>query len=175
MTQIGITGHRTLDGIRRVTARVDEVLGIIMGKFEGPYSLFSSLAEGADRLVARRALELLNARLVVPLPLKREDFETDFSDSSRLEFSELLARADRVIELPSGLTRLEAYESAGRYILDHVDVLIAIWDGRPPRGPGGTGQMVAEARQRGLPLAWVRTDAEGRPPGRAVTLERFPK
>jgi len=183
MTDIGITGHRSLPDIHLVASRVDHVLAKIKCKFTGPYQLYSSLAEGADRLVARRALDLLEAELIVPLPLRREDLLADSSEDSRSEFFELLALAQQVIELPPGSTPVEAYESAGRFILDHIDVLIALWDGKPPRGPGGTGQMVAEARARGLPLAWIH--AGDRLPGTGipsflgptqgnVTFEGFP-
>ena len=37
-----------------------------------------------------------------------------------------------------GSSRDEAYERAGRHVVDRADVLIALWDGQPPRGRGGT-------------------------------------
>ena len=37
----------------------------------------------------------------------------------------------------------------------HCEVLIAIWDGQPARGPGGTAEVVALARDRNLPVAWI--------------------
>jgi hypothetical protein len=40
-------------------------------------------------------------------------------------------------------------------VLRHSDVLLAVWDGMPARGPGGTGAIVAAARTMGLPLLWV--------------------
>jgi hypothetical protein len=42
-------------------------------------------------------------------------------------------------------------------------VLIAIWDGKTAQGQGGTGAIMARARQRGLPIAWVH--AGNRKPG----------
>ncbi len=42
------------------------------------------------------------------------------------------------------------------YILEHCDVLVALWDGQSEQGKGGTGEIVAIARERGLPLAWVQ-------------------
>ena len=69
-------------------------------------------------------------------------------------------------------------------MLARADVLVAIWDGQGAQGLGGTGGIVAEARERGLPLAWVH--AGNRRPGTAeatslgdeqgeVTFERFPR
>jgi hypothetical protein len=34
-------------------------------------------------------------------------------------------------------------------------VLIALWDGQPSRGKGGTAEIVAYARQRGIPVVWI--------------------
>jgi hypothetical protein len=85
--------------------------------------------------------------------------------------------------LPATATREEAYEATGLYVVEHSDVLIAVWDGRPARGRGGTASIVATAREQGLPMAWirVRTEASGLPPapitdGRepVVKFERFP-
>ena len=42
------------------------------------------------------------------------------------------------------------------------DVLLAIWDGEPARGEGGTGQIVAEAIEAGLPVVWVDLAGEAR-------------
>ncbi len=36
------------------------------------------------------------------------------------------------------------------------DVLLALWDGQNAQGQGGAGEIVALARQKGLPLAWVK-------------------
>ena len=182
MTNIGITGHRKLPDVDLCGPQVDAVLREIMSNFNGPYSLYSSLAEGADRLAVRRARDLLGARLVVTLPLKLGEFLADFPADSQLEFLGLLALADQAIEMPAGLSRPEAYESAGRFILDHVDVLIALWNGEPAKGRGGTGQMVDEARTRGLPVAWIHAgaclprtsdSASLGPESLLVTYERF--
>ena len=52
--------------------------------------------------------------------------------------------------------RSEGYWLAGRKMLERIDVLIALWDGQISQGQGGTGEIVAIARQKGLPLAWVK-------------------
>lgn len=165
MATIGVTGHRVLTEPERIQAGVDQALDRIAQRFPGqPLAVISSLAEGADRLVARRVLARPAARLVVPLPLAKADYLTDFeSAESKQEFLDLLGRADQVVELPRAPTRDAAYEKAGEYALDHSDVLLAVWDGRHAQGEGGTGAIVAQARARGLPIAWVR--AGNRRPG----------
>jgi len=155
MTSIGATGHRFLSETGSIIRGIDTALNKIREAFPGPFELYTSLAEGADRLVTSRALLILQTRLVVPLPLPLASYLVDFSPDSQVELTTLLQQADEVVELPLRAKRASAYEAAGLYMLDHVDVLIAVWDGQAARGRGGTGQIVAEARQRGMPVAWV--------------------
>src|SRR5207245_181823 len=42
-----------------------------------------------------------------------------------------------------------------------TDLLIALWDGEEAKGIGGTGQIVREALQRGIPVVWVPWAAPG--------------
>jgi polyphosphate kinase 2 (PPK2 family) len=56
------------------------------------------------------------------------------------------------VKLPPAPTHEDAYLAAGRWIVDHADRLVAVWDGRPARGRGGTAEVVAYARHRGVPV-----------------------
>jgi len=128
------------------------------------FCVLSSLAEGADRLLAERLLLLPGARLRVPLPLPQEEYSKDFVTShSREEFIRLLGRAERVIQMPPAADREEAYLSAGNYVLENSDVLLALWDGESAQGKAGTAEIVALARARKLPLIWIH--AGNRLPG----------
>jgi hypothetical protein len=62
-----------------------------------------------------------------------------------------LARADEVLEAPPAPSRNEAYAAAGHAVLDRSDVLVAVWAGQGAHGTGGTGELVALARERGVP------------------------
>ena len=185
MVAVGVTGHRFLADLERLTAGVEVALDRIEQAFPSePLTVISPLAEGADRLVVQRVLARPGAQLVVPLPLPKSDYSADFeSTSSREEFMDLLAQADEVVALPPAINRDQAYATAGRYVLGHCDVLIAIWDGKPAQGLAGTSEIVALARTAGLPLAWIH--AGNRLPGTdvptslgmeqgKVTFERFP-
>lgn len=185
MVTIGVTGHRDLDNLEQISSGVDEALRKIKHSFpKENLTIISQLAEGADRLVVWRAMENNVVHLVVPLPLEISDYMLDFNSiSSKAEFVTLLEQAAQVIELQAGEVREASYLTAGLYVLNHSDVLIAVWDGQPARGPGGTGQIVAEARQEKKPLAWVfaknlnndtnsRSNAEKLPGD--VTYEHFP-
>jgi hypothetical protein len=172
---VGITGHRVLADPGRLAAGVDEALRRLDEAFPGRVrTVLSSLAEGADRLVSRRALALPGTRLVALLPLPRADFRGDFaSEESQREFEALLQLSDEIDEPPSSCPRVEAYEAAERSLLERSDALIAVWDGQTPQGRGGTGAVVAVARRRGLPIAWVH--AGNRQPGSLVPTSLGPE
>lgn len=185
MVAIGVTGHRKLTNEEQLLSGVDQALNHIQEAFpKSENTIISPLAEGADRLVAWRAMANNGANLVVPLPLDVEEYMLDFSKiSSKAEFVTLLEQAAQVIELPPMENREVSYLAAGLYVLKHSDVLIAIWDGLPARGPAGTGQIVARAREQQKPLVWVfagNEDQESYPTSHSglkqgkVEFENFP-
>ena len=164
MVTIGVVGHRVLAEPDRIEAGIETALRQVERTFGGPMTVVSSLAEGADRLVAWHVLARPDARLVVPLPLERDEFIADFGTAdSRREFLELLGRASEVLTPVPAATRDGAYEAAARLVLDRCTVLIAVWDGQQAQGRGGTGALVEVARARGRPIAWVH--AGNRVPG----------
>jgi hypothetical protein len=182
---IGVTGHRFLSRLDRVRAGVDKALDRIEETFPAETTVVvSMLAEGADQLVAQRVLLHRATRLMAVLPLPESDYLEDFSsDEARRAFLSLLGRADQIVYLPRTSSRDEAYLAAGRWLVDNCHALLAVWDGRPAQGPGGTADIVQSARERELPLAWVR--AGNRRPGTleptdlgtlqgTVTFERLP-
>jgi hypothetical protein len=166
-TVVAVTGHRILAELDKVSAGVDLALEEIERTWSmGPLHLVSALAEGADRMAVfaterrdeakRSTEEQARWSLVVILPLGSDEYQTDFkTDASRVEFRELLERAREVVTLPASASREAAYEAAGLAVLDRAEVLLAIWDGQDAQGQGGTAGIVAEARRRGMPIAWV--------------------
>jgi hypothetical protein len=111
-----------------------------------------------------------STRLVVPLPFAAREYVLDFAtEASRAEFEELLARADRVVVMPPTGSRADGYAAAGRYVVEHCDVLLALWDGRPTQGPGGTAEIVAHAQEQGKAVVWIEAERGGRPTGRDET------
>ena len=72
-------------------------------------------------------------------------------------------RATEVLELPATPTRNEAYQQVGLYLLDHCDVLVAVYDGKPAQGQGGTADTVGCALARGMPVFHIK--AGNRKPG----------
>jgi hypothetical protein len=182
--RIGVTGHRQLPDPAGLESRVKQaiepqvmelfseqsksVIGEVKTKIR--YTVVSPLAEGADRVVARAVLAYKDARLEAVLPLTLDDYlETFETESSRHEFRSMLQRCRRPTflrsvriacqaknEYEAKLLRKAAYEAVGHYVVDHSDVLIAIWDGLESRGRGGTKEIVdyAIAQRRPVLRIW---------------------
>jgi hypothetical protein len=173
--RIGVTGHRDPVQSEELSATLRAGLVEISERFPRTeatlvvFEIISALADGADRIVVQEAINLLkkpgvDVELHAVLPLKADDYRESFdADISRLEFEELLAGAAVCTEMPRTRDRDEAYESAGRYIADHSDVVIALWDGQEPSGRGGTAEIVGYARRRGVPMLVVATSRQGSP------------
>jgi len=186
--RFGVTGHRALPKPERIAECLREVLRTrVWELFDRPlpaahrttplvYTALTPLAEGADRLVTREILKTPQAGIEAVLPLAREDYLSDFAAAeSKAEFEELCQKARPVSVLrsqPLARTgpaaelekeRQRAYEEAGRYVVDHCDVLIAVWDGKPSRGRGGTAEIVAYARGRNRPLIIIPSENPDQP------------
>jgi len=152
-TRLGCTGHRLLPAttvrlvdraLRRRLARHARVAGELIG--------VTSLADGADLLFAEAILALGGTlEVVLPAAGYREGLPADALDA----FDHLLARAGAVRCLAFPESTSEAHMAAGQALVDGVDLLVAVWDGQPARGFGGTGDVVAYARERGVPVEVV--------------------
>jgi hypothetical protein len=131
----------------------------------------SSLAEGSDRIGARCALEA-GLPMLYCLPFQRDAYESDFvSAASKQEYRELLSASEAVFEIDFERNHpVKAYFHAGRVMVDHSDILIAVWDGEDPDHIGGTAHVVDYARRADIPILWIHSsgvqpiriiDAEG--------------
>ena len=184
---VGITGHRFLAELDRINAGIAEGVARVRAAYNNaPVTVLSALAEGADRLAAEVILATDGAALTAVIPFSLADYEIDFGpegSASRLHFHVLLQRASETIVLPDAESRNAGYAAGGQYVLDNADVLLAIWDGEGAQGQGGTGEIVALAREQGKPVVIVR--AGNRKPGThepttlgpeqgRVILERLP-
>lgn len=166
---IGVTGHRKLDNQPALTDAIQSAIHSIrqMGPHLKntplPLCILSPLAEGTDRLVAREVLHVPGAVLEAILSMEKNDYMQDFeTGESKREFEELLSKSRNIRTLPSTNSRVEAYEQAGRYMVDQCDVLIAIWDGKASTGRGGTKEIVQYARGNNCPLVWIHADNPSR-------------
>lgn len=144
VTRIGITGHQGLPETAAAYAagKIRELLSVA----DAPLTGYGSLAEGADQIFAQ---ELLAAGGSLHVVIPAKGYEGTFSDTNRETYFELLLRAVEVTRLPYPAPSEEAYDAAGQWVACHSEVLIAVWDGEPARGLGGTADAVAHARRLG--------------------------
>ncbi len=152
---VGVTGHRNIaSGDAKIAALVRKELRRISRAHKGaPLVILSGLAEGADRLVAAVAREDLGAQLWAILPLPDALYVQDFAKRSSVkDYERLKAGAQRVIAAPLmasrravaryGEPRNHQYAWIGAFIAKRAHALLALWDGAPARGTGGTADVV---------------------------------
>lgn len=148
MTRIGVTGHRDL------ASPTDALVGTaIAGRLSrlGVDDLtgISCLAPGADQLFARLLLAAGGAlEVVVP----SRDYRERMDEDARLEFDRLLQKASRAVQLPYPESRADAHMAGSIVVVERSQILFAVWDGRPAQNFGGTADVVAYARQVGVPV-----------------------
>jgi hypothetical protein len=130
---------------------VAEELGDEARKLAPPIVAVTSLAVGADQLIARLVLEGGGALHAV-LPFA--DIERSFSPENLPAYRELVQKATiEVLETPG--TDEDAYLAAGLRVVDLSDIMLAVWNGRPAKGKGGTADVVAYALRRDVPLIHI--------------------
>jgi hypothetical protein len=143
--RVGITGHQRLKPPADwgwVKSEVDKILSMTSHPLIG----VSSLAIGADQLFANAVLGhdgLLE--VIIPFP----EYERTFDEGSdRQNYQGLLNRASKVDVLQRIGSDEECYFEAGKFVADRVDLLIAVWNGKPAAGLGGTGDIAKYAVQK---------------------------
>jgi hypothetical protein len=153
---VAVTGHRDLvpDELPILRSRVRDCLFSL--RYEYPSRtvvVMSSLADGADRLVAEEAVKL-GMPLSVVLPMPRALYEEDFTAESREQFAQLCDVASEIFELPilpgssarsiveQGPGRTRQYAQVGVFLSAHCHVLLAVWDGKESELLGGTASTV---------------------------------
>lgn len=146
---IGVTGHRDIapgDSVRAVTHELREAIRRHTGPSGLVFRGVSCLAAGADQLFAEATLDLGGA-LVAVVPCR--GYEATLDASNLADYHRLLDAATEVVELDFSAPEEAAYAAASERLIDGCDVILAVWDGAPAAGHGGTADVVEWARQRG--------------------------
>jgi hypothetical protein len=142
--RIGLSGHQDLP--EEAKAFVSREIANVVSN-EADLVGVSSLAAGADQLFASLILEY-GGQLHIVIP--SDGYENTFSDQhDRDQFRSLLKRATTVEKLPYVEPSEDAFLAAGRTVVENSDLLLAVWDGQPAKGKGGTADIVQHARTRG--------------------------
>lgn len=163
MTAVGCTGHQSLTAPTRAAvaaAVAAELADLAAGAAGPPLVGLSALAAGADQIFAH-ALLAAGGSLVAVVP--SAGYETTLGDPADAgTYRALLGLATETVVLPYGRPTEEAFLAAGLAVVDRADVLIAVWDGNPAAGPGGTADVVAYANSNNKPVRVVWPDGASR-------------
>jgi hypothetical protein len=157
MYRIAISGHR---GLPAPTVRlVDQALRAALAEHAPDVTGLSCLADGADQIFARAVTDLGGTlEPVIPAAQYREGLPAD----SHPEYDNLLAKSAAVHRLPFTESTSESHMAASKLMVDQADELYAVWDGKPARAYGGTADVVAYARERGIPVRVIWPDGAQR-------------
>ncbi len=172
--RLGVTGHRALADPPAVTAAVDQLIDQISQLFDQQshtpveWVVVSPLAKGADRIVARSVLKRPGSRLEVVTPFSVDEYQRDFTEPDDLaEFKELKSRAVSVVELNKDRPipkRSKGYRHVGKAMADSCEIVIAVWDGKPAGGHGGTGDIVQYLLDHKRTVLWINAQQPSLPP-----------
>lgn len=147
---VGITGHRYFDS-EETGYWVQAQLADLVTMPELSLGV-TNLAIGSDQWFAQSLLmQGLPFRAILPC----RQYAATFLDSEFPVYQDLLDQASELEVLDFEAPDNDAFLAGGQRIAEVCELLIAVWDGAPAKGKGGTAEVVAYARELGRPLIWV--------------------
>jgi hypothetical protein len=161
---IGITGHRDIpqEDADRLKEKIRGIFKELKEEYPNtPLLLLTPLAEGADRIAAKAAIEE-GIDYVVVRPFQEEEYVKDFPESKDeyydLRDKEKHKNLKGIFSLEYimndnakhyGPERDKLYENVGAYMVRHSQILIGLWDGKEGK-KGGTSEII-NLKLKGLP------------------------
>jgi 8-oxo-dGTP pyrophosphatase MutT (NUDIX family) len=154
---IGVGGHQHL-GDEKTQHFVMQQFRALLASYqqrEPHLILYSALALGADQLFVHIALEF-GVRVEIVLPCA--EYEGIFSSKAEKQaYTRLLQATQATHQLPAQKCSDDAFLVAEQWIVDHSDLVILAWNGLPPQGRSGTGDIASYARLVGCPFIHIDT------------------
>lgn len=147
MTIIGFTGHQGIPAVAADYVRAE--IAKALEEAWPPVRGVTCLAAGADQLFAEELLAV-GGQLIVVIP--SGGYESTLEEAPLLRYRELVAASAQTVRLPYPSPTEEAFMAGGQEVVRRCDQLIAVWDGLPAQGLGGTADVVALARELGTPV-----------------------
>ncbi|MFF4051957.1 hypothetical protein ACFYZ5_35475 [Streptomyces chartreusis] len=147
--RVGITGHRGLS-----KAVEDEVRRMLAAKVEefDPSELLgvSCIADGPDTWWAQMVLQAGGqVEVVIPAEEYRDGLPSWHHDT----YDDLMRQASDVHQTGLRESTSEAHQAGSEILVGLSDMVLAVWDGKPARGYGGTADVVEYARRLGVPVS----------------------
>ena len=154
---VGFTGHRKVPYETKSRQVIRDFLAHQKESHHGVMYGICSVATGGDQLFAESCLELdIPLRILLPRPA--EHFRADFDEASWQRTVRIIESAISVEVTGRHEARNEQYYDCGIQTVAESQLLVALWDGQPSRGVGGTQEIVSYARKTGHPIAWVHSE-----------------
>lgn len=139
--KVGITGHQYLgaqETVAWVTTQIEKALTQLPVEHG-----FTSLARGADQIFAHLMIKLKRPYTAI-IPCR--NYEHTFQTPEHLEqYRILLLEASSRLTLDFERPEEIAFFAAGKSVVEHSDFMIAVWNGLPAKGLGGTADVVQYA------------------------------
>jgi hypothetical protein len=139
--KVAITGHQNL-GDKDTIGWLETKLEFKIHQLNVEQG-YSCLAVGADQLFAK---VILKNKIPLVAVIPSYDYETTFSISSISSYKLFLSKASQKFQLPYKNATETAFYEASKFMLDKCDILIAVWNGKPAEGFGGTADVVNYAK-----------------------------
>lgn len=143
--RVGITGHQRLphdDDWIWVKDEMSKIIKDLPAKVTG----VTSLAAGADQLFADLILKN-DGMIYVVVPF--EGYEESFEKlEDRNRYHDMRVSGMKIEVLPRKISDEESYLAAGQKVVDLSNMMIAVWNGKPAAGLGGTADIVDYALQK---------------------------
>jgi hypothetical protein len=146
--RVGITGHRGLSN--DVERQVRQLIAAVIREYD-PSDLtgISCIADGPDAWFAEAVLEH-GGQLEVVVPA--EQYRESLPESHWPLYEDLMRRASDVHDTGMTASDSQAHMAGSEILVGLADELLAVWDGKPAWGYGGTADVVAYAKRSGLPV-----------------------
>ena len=118
----------------------------------------------------RKVLARSDSVTILPASWRRNGDGPVAATVAGLEHFPPFAPADRL-----GPDYRLSYIEAANFQLQQIDLLVAIWDGEPARGPGGVAEVAAHAHEAGMPVVFIDAAVPERPPAMLRSIEFGPE
>lgn len=151
--RIAVSGHRELSP--EVTSLIERAIRAELAGIgtEGAELVgVSCLADGADQVFAAAVLER-GGTLEVVVPA--DEYRDRLPDESKALYDKCFNQAADVHRCDYRESTADAHMDASVVMVNKADRLFAVWDGQPARSYGGTADVVAYARDKGVPVTVI--------------------
>ena len=155
---VGVTGHRNIvnEDKPAIKALVTESLKEIQalcrekGGEDMPVVMLNAFAEGADMLCAEAAFELgIDVYALLPCPVDKyiQSFDDEEAKNKLLPYLEKTQRQIIAPDIEKNRSWMNInddsyeYRQLGIYMAKHSHILLALWDGKPPKTKYGCGTV----------------------------------